>query len=155
MKKGIIIVFSNNEKEIKETQFEKLLDSDVAEFCFVNNASNDNTLDQLKDIKTKTFNNISIVDIKKNKGTKAAIKAGVRYLVNNQELKLIIYLEFYKNNDFVNLEYTLNIIINSDHQIIKLFTNTNHRNILQNVFSSEQLIKKFKRAQPKQKSLSK
>jgi len=155
MKKGIIIVFSNNEKEIKETQFEKLLDTDVAEFCFVNNASNDNTLDQLKDIKTKTFNNISIVDIKKNKGTKAAIKAGVRYLVNNQELKLIIYLEFYKNNDFVNLEYTLNIIINSDHEIIKLFTNTNHRNILQNVFSSEQLIKKFKRALPKQKSLSK
>ncbi|MDA9056685.1 hypothetical protein N9K49_02415 [Flavobacteriaceae bacterium] len=143
MKKGIIIVFSNNEKEIKETQFDKLLDTDVAGFCFVNNASNDNTLDKLNDIKTKTFNNMSIVDVKKNKGTKAAIKAGVRYLVNNQELKLIIYLEFYKNNDFVNLEYTLNIIINSDHEIIKLFTNTNHRNILQNVVSIEQLIKKL------------
>lgn len=143
MKKGIIIVFSNNEKEIKETQFDKLLDKDVAEFCFVNNASNDHTLDKLKDIKTKTFNNISIVDVKKNKGTKAAIKAGVRYLINYEELKIIICLEFHKNKDFVNLEYTLNVIVNSDHKIINLFTNTNNRNILQNVFSLEQLIKKI------------
>ncbi|WP_197493495.1 glycosyltransferase [Formosa sp. Hel1_33_131] len=141
MKKGIIIVFSNNEKEIKETQFDKLLDKDVAEFCFVNNASNDHTLDKLKDIKTKTFNNISIVDVKKNKGTKAAIKAGVRYLVNNKELKLIIYLVFYKNTDFLNLEYTLNIMMNRNKKIINL--NTNNRNILQNVFSLEQLIKKI------------
>ena len=141
MKKGIIIVFSNNEKEIKETQFDKLLDKDVAEFCFLNNASNDHTLDKLKDIKTKTFNNISIVDVKKNKGTKAAIKAGVRYLVNNKELKLIIYLVFYKNTDFLNLEYTLNIMMNRNKKIINL--NTNNRNILQNVFSLEQLIKKI------------
>ena len=143
MKKGIIIVFSNNEKEIKETPFDTLLDKDVAEFCFVNNASNDNTLDKLKEIKNKTFNNISIVDIKKNKGIKVAIKAGVRYLVNNKELKLIIYLEFYKNYGFVNLDYTLNIIVNSDHKIINLIANTNNRNILQNVFSMEQLIKKL------------
>lgn len=141
MKKGVIIVFSNNEKEIKETQFDKLLDKDIAEFCFVNNASNDHTLDKLKDIKTKTFNNISIVDVKKNKGTKAAIKAGVRYLVNNKELKLIIYLVFYKNTDFLNLEYTLNIMMNRNKKIINL--NTNNRNILQNVFSLEQLIKKI------------
>ena len=141
MKKGVIIVFSNNEKEIKETQFDKLLDKDVAEFCFVNNASNDHTLDKLKEIKTKTFNNISIVDVKKNKGTKAAIKAGVRYLVNNKELKLIIYLVFYKNTDFLNLEYTLNIMMNRNKKIINL--NTNNRNILQNVFSLEQLIKKI------------
>lgn len=148
-------MFSNNEKEIKETPFEMLLDKDVAEFCFVNNASNDNTFDQLKNIKTKTFNNISILDIKKNKGTKAAIKAGVRYLVNNKELKLIIYLELYKNNNFVNLEFLLNSIVNSDHEIIKLFANKNNRNILQNVFSLEQLNEKLRLEDLKQKSLSK
>ena len=148
-------MFSNNEKEIKETQFNTLLDTDVAEFCFVNNASNDNTLDQLKDIKTKTFKNISIVDIKKKKGIKAAIKAGVRYLINYEELKLIVYLEFYKNNDFVNLEYTLDIIVKSDHETIKLFTNTNNRNIFQNVFSLEQLNEKLRLEDLKQKSLSK
>ena len=74
VKKGIIIVFSNNEKEIKETPFQMLLDNDVAEFCFVNNASNDNTFDQLKNIKTKTFNNISILDIKKTKAQKLLLK---------------------------------------------------------------------------------
>ena len=82
--------------------------------------------------------------MKKNKGIKAAIKAGVRFLVNNKELKLIVYLEFYKNNDLVNLEYTLNIIVKTDREMINLITNTNNRNILQNVFSMEQLIKKIK-----------
>ena len=146
MKKAIIVIFFNNEKEIKGNLFDGLFDKGISEICFVNNASNDNTLEKLKDIKNKTFNNISIVDVKKNKGTKAAIKAGVRYLHNNKELALIIYLEFYKNNDFQNLEYMLNIIMNRNEKMINLTANTNNtnnRNILQNVFSLEQLFKEI------------
>ena len=80
--------------------------------------------------------------MKKNKGLKAAIKAGIRYLVNNNEMKLIIYLEYYKNSDFVNLECILNIVVNRNKKMINLITNTNNRNILQNVFSLEQLTEK-------------
>jgi len=60
----------------------------------------------------------------------------------------------YKNNDFVNLESLLNNI-KSDHEIIKLFTNKNNRNILQNVFSLEQLNEKLRIEDLKQKSFSK
>ena len=69
---------------------------------------------------------------------------GVRYLINNEDLQLIIYLEFYKNNNFANLDQTLNLIIDSNKKIIDLFTNTNNRTMLQNVFSSEQLINNFR-----------
>ena len=55
----------------------------------------------------------------------------------------------------MNLEYTLNIIVKTDREMINLITNTNNRNILQNVFSMEQLIKKIKLNLHKQKSLSK
>jgi hypothetical protein len=142
MKKGVIVVFSNNEKEIKEYPFNTLLIKDIQKICFVNNASKDSTLDKLKEI--KSFDNGSVIDVKKNKGVKAAIKAGVRYLINNEDLQLIIYLEFYKNNNFANLDQTLNLIIDSNKKIIDLFTNTNNRTMLQNVFSSEQLINKLR-----------
>ena len=69
---------------------------------------------------------------------------GVRYLINNEDLQLIIYLEFYKNNNFANLDQTLNLIIDSNKKIIDLFTNTNNRTMLQNVFSSEQLNNNFR-----------
>ena len=99
-------------------------------------------MDKLKEI--KSFDNVSVIDVKKNKGVKAAIKAGVRYLINNEDLQLIVYLEFYKNNNFANLDQTLNLIIDSNKKIIDLFTNTNNRTMLQNVFSSEQLINKLR-----------
>jgi hypothetical protein len=99
-------------------------------------------LDKLKEI--KSFDNVSVIDVKKNKGVKAAIKAGVRYLINNEDLQLIVYLEFYKNNNFASLDQTLNLIIDSNKKIIDLFTNTNNRTMLQNVFSSEQLINKLR-----------
>ncbi len=99
-------------------------------------------MDKLKEI--KSFDNVSVIDVKKNKGVKAAIKAGVRYLINNEDLQLIVYLEFYKNNNFASLDQTLNLIIDSNKKIIDLFTNTNNRTMLQNVFSSEQLINKLR-----------
>ena len=48
MKKGVIVVFSNNEKEIKEYPFNTLLIKDIQEICFVNNASKDRHLGQTK-----------------------------------------------------------------------------------------------------------
>ena len=64
MKIGIILLFSNNEKDIKETHFQKLSENTAIKFCFINNASEDNTLETLKSIKNESIKNISIIDIK-------------------------------------------------------------------------------------------
>lgn len=140
MKTGIIFLFSNDEKEIKENKFETLLIKDSSKFCFVNNASNDRTLERLKEIKETTLKNVSIVDIKKNKGVNAAIKAGVRYLKNNEDFSSIIYFEFSKYSGYHNLEKILTRIINKK-EILNFISNTSKRNILKNVFSLEQIIK--------------
>ena len=134
------MLFSNNENEIKESQFDTLLDKNVAKICFVNNASKDKTLEKLKSINNKAQNNITIIDVKKDKGIKAAIKAGARYLMNNHDLNSIIYLEFYKNKDFKNLEYMLDVVFNMKNYI-KLLANTENRSILKNVYSFEEIIK--------------
>ena len=60
-------------------------------------------------------------------------------MINNKKLKLIIYLEFYKKTDFLNLEYILNEI-NCDKKRKILLNNSSKRNILENVFSIEHLL---------------
>lgn len=86
----------------------------------------------------KTLNNISIIDIKKDKGIKVAIKAGVRYLINNNDFKSIIYFEF---SNYKNLEILMENVINKKN-FKALIKNINERKTLKNVFSLEQLIKK-------------
>ena len=140
MKTGIIFLFSNNGKDIKENQFEILSINDSSKFCFVNNASNDNTLEKLKEIQEKTLKDVSIVDIKKNKGINLAIKAGVRYLKNKEDFSSIIYFEFSKYNEFKDLYRILTRIINKK-EVLNFIVNTSHRNILKNVFSLEEIIK--------------
>jgi hypothetical protein len=140
MNTGIIMLFSNNENEIKENQFDAFLNKNNAKICFVNNASKDNTLEMLKGINNKTTKNITILDVKKNKGLKAAIKAGARYLMNNNDISSIIYFEFYKNKDFKNLEYMLDVIFNM-RKYIKRIANKESRSTLKNVYSLEELTK--------------
>ncbi len=132
MKKGIIIVFSDDENKIDEDQFPNLFKQDDFKICLVNNGSKDNTLQKLKQIKDKAINIISILDVKKNKGIKAAIKSGVRYLINTEDFTSIVYFEFHKYKDFLNLENTVHILRNKK-------INISNRNILQNVFSLEEL----------------
>lgn len=140
MKTGIILLFSDNEQEVKENDFNTFIDKDASNFCFVNNASKDKTLDKLKEIKDYTHQNISIIDIKKNKGINLAIKAGVRYLKNNKDFNSIVYFEFSKYKKYDCLERVFNEIINKQ-KMINFISNTSHRNILKNVFSLEQIIK--------------
>ncbi|WP_435415311.1 hypothetical protein [Polaribacter aestuariivivens] len=132
MNTGIIMLFANNEKEIKENEFKKILDKYSVKFCFVNNASKDKTLEKLKEIKAKTVNNIVILDVKKKRGIMTAVKAGVRCLVNNEDFNSIIYFEYYKYRDFLKIENTFDLIKNKK-------TISSNRNLLVNVFSLEEL----------------
>lgn len=140
MKTGIILLFSNNEQEIKDTKFNNLKSKGTTKYCFVNNASNDKTLEKLKEIKENNLKNISIIDVKKNKGLHAAVKAGVRHLKNNGEFNPIVYLEFSKYSNHKKLEKILDSFINKK-KIINFISNNSSRNILRNVFALEQIIK--------------
>ncbi|PWG06796.1 glycosyltransferase [Polaribacter aquimarinus] len=140
MKTGIILLFFNDEKEITENYFKVFLNNRASNFCFVNNASKDKTLDKLKEIKKFNYKNISIIDIKRNKGKNAAIKAGVRYLKNNEDFNSIVYFEFSKYRKHKNPEHLLQCI-DDNKKVINIISKASNRKILKNVFSLEEIIK--------------
>lgn len=133
------MLFSDNEKEIEFNHFNKLLKNSNIKICFVNNASKDKTFSVLKEIKSS---NVSIIDIKKNKGLKAAVKAGVRFLTSNQEFRSIFYFEFHKYKAFLNLEKKFGFIKKKTNPF-KDLPKIEKRILLNKVYSIEQLINKF------------
>ncbi len=141
MRIGVIMIFHNNENDIDKQLFSSLISkAKLTPLCFVNNGSKDNTLKKLKELKNEFNSNLSIVDIKRNKGMELAIKAGARYLFNTVELNQIGYLDmntFEPFKDFNKLiwgiESNSDLIIQYNIQTIS--NKTNQRKMFKNIFS--------------------
>jgi hypothetical protein len=92
MKIGIIIIFHDNEEDIDKKIFVKHSNkADNLEICLVNNDSRDNTFQKLLEIKEEC-SNVSVVNIKKFKSERSAVRSGARYMFNQFELHHIGYL---------------------------------------------------------------
>ncbi|SDS06782.1 Glycosyl transferase family 2 [Polaribacter sp. KT25b] len=141
MNSGVIIVFSNNEKEISNFNTEYLSNINASKICFVNNASSDNTLNLLKDIQFKSEKNISILDIKLNKGLKAAIKYGARLLLSESEFDFIVYLKPNMLDSLPSLTTFLKNFQENKQDYTSLPTRSS-RNVLFDVFSIQEIMKK-------------
>ena len=141
MNSGVIIIFSNNEKDINDLYKENLLSINANKVCFVNNASTDNTLNLLNNIKFESKNNISILDIKHNKGVKSALKSGARLLLSESEFDFIVYLQ---SNMLEYLDVLKEYLINFEEnkQNYDSLPTRSNRNVLNNVFSIDELLKK-------------
>nr|WP_315224043.1 glycosyltransferase [uncultured Flavobacterium sp.] len=97
MKIGIIIICYNNEFNIdKDLCIKYINEVKNIEFCLVNNNSEDNTYEVLKDI-SETCKNVSVVNINKHNSNISAVRAGARFMFNEYNLK---YLGFITENTF-------------------------------------------------------
>ena len=136
MKVGILILFCNNEKEIIENELAKLfkLKSD-SEICFINNGSKDNTLEALRGIKEDTKMDISILDIKKNKGINAALKAGARFLFSRTDIDYIVYLKPNMLSYLKALKTQIKRNVGTD-----LFKKKKKCRILRDIFSIDEIL---------------
>ncbi|WP_339658458.1 hypothetical protein [uncultured Polaribacter sp.] len=141
MNSGVIIVFSNNETEISSFNNEYLANINANKICFVNNASSDNTLNLLKKIQFKSEKNISILDIKLDKGLKAAIKSGARLLLSESEFDFIVYLKSNMLDSLTGLAVFLNNFQDNKQDYTSLPTRSS-RNVLYDVFSINEVMKK-------------
>ena len=135
MKKGIIILFSEDEKTINKNQLINIFKQKDVKLCFVNNGSKDNTLQALEAVKGESdTHSISIIDIKKNTTTNAAVKAATRYIQNSEDIKCILYI---KSNLLKNLEDKKKQI-----ELLKIIE-TQFKQALYNHKSSKDLKKNF------------
>lgn len=141
MNSGVIIVFSNNETEISNFNNEYLANINASRICFVNNGSSDNTLNLLKHIQFKSEKNISILDIKLDKGLKAAIKSGARLLLSESDFDFIVYLKSNMLESLTGLAMFLNNF-QENKQDYKSLPTRSSRNVLYDVFSINEVMKK-------------
>jgi hypothetical protein len=140
MNSGVIIIFSNFEKEIANYDKQNLLRISTNKICFVNNASKDNTLNILKNLKFESQNNIQILDIKQDKGLKYALKAGARLLLSESEFDFIVYLKS-STLEYLGVleEYLTNF--QEKKQDYNSLSSRSKRNVLNDVFSIDELLK--------------
>lgn len=141
MKIGIIIIFHNSALAIDKSIQKVLYDlKDLTALCLVNNASVDKTLEKLHELNDASGLVYTILDIKQNKGSDAAIRAGVRYLLNQDELRYIGFINIEGINTKQYLFEFLRAVKNYKGLIIKysLWATKNNkmrRMLFKNVFS--------------------
>ena len=149
MKTGIIIIFHNNEKDIDTAIFtNQLRQSKDIQFCLVNNASKDNTLLALQDIKDSRLANVSVVDIRKFKSDVSAVRAGARFMFNQFNLKHLGYV----CTNLLNIKHQgLNGLvkaISENHEVIEDYNTQNLKDrgikltLFQSLFSVVEYLKK-------------
>jgi glycosyltransferase involved in cell wall biosynthesis len=141
MKKGIIILFSEDEKIIDKNQFINLFNQTEIKLCFVNNGSKDNTLTILESIKEDLgLSRISVLDVKIDKGINAAIKAGARYLLSSGDLKWIMHLKSNMLPYFGDIENQLSVLKKVEEKFKDNLPKAKNRRRAKNIFSYKEFL---------------
>lgn len=114
MKTGIIIPCYNEEKRLNVSAFLNFItEENDFHLCFVNDGSKDNTIAVLKEIQSSNPTNISVVDMKKNSGKAAAVRAGARYLHSRGDMDFIGFIDADLSTDFEDFNGLLNTLKNN------------------------------------------
>ncbi|MCW5518605.1 glycosyltransferase family 2 protein [Aureitalea sp. L0-47] len=147
MKTGIIIPCYNEEKRLDTEAFVSFIKANYNyHLCFVNDGSKDNTLKVLHSMKQQQPHNISVVDVKRNVGKAAAVRAGVRYLYHRSDIISIGFMDADLSTDFKDFKDLVKTL-HSNEQLSVVFGSRNtggngiKRDAFRNVMSK--MIKKF------------
>ncbi len=108
MKTGIIIPCYNEEKRLNVAAFLNFIQKENDfHLCFVNDGSKDNTIEVLKDIQSRNPHKVSVIDIRKNSGKAAAVRAGARYLHSRGDIEFIGFIDADLSTDFEDFDELL------------------------------------------------
>ncbi len=115
MKTGIIIPCYNEAKRLNVTAFVNFIQKENNyHLCFVNDGSKDRTIDVLKEIQSLSPQNVSVIDMKKNSGKAAAVRAGARYLYSRGDIKFIGFIDADLSTDFKDFDGLLKTLKTSN-----------------------------------------
>lgn len=91
MRNGIIIVFGKNDFDSSNALNFKSFFYKNIKICLVNNGNHDKVFKLLNALKDSSKCDISILNLRKEKTVMLAVKAGVRFLTNSDNISLIIH----------------------------------------------------------------
>ena len=150
MKTGIIIVFHNYEKNIDQDFFIKYLKKiRPIKFCLVNNNSKDKTGLLLSEI-TEECKNVSLVNIKRFRSEKSAVRAGVRYLWNEFGIEQIGYVNTQNFNDASDYKTLIRELLSKEDYVVSYQSmvyeaRNTKRTLFQSLFSLKEYLDNYNR----------
>lgn len=90
----IVIPCYNEEKRLNIARYSSFLKTNKhVLICFVNDGSNDNTLQVLKKIKSNFQNNVAAISMVKNSGKAETVRSGFKHCIANYNFQKIAYLD--------------------------------------------------------------
>lgn len=125
MKTGIIIPCYNEADRINQIAFLQFIkEHNEYHLCFVNDGSTDDTITVLNRLKRNATESISVVDVKRNAGKAAAVRAGARYLYTREDLTHIGFMDADLSTDFEDFKALVKKLESKD-ELISVFGSRN------------------------------
>lgn len=116
---GLVIPCYNEETRLLKDDFLEFIDQNSGyHLCFVNDGSTDNTLSVLKKLKEGRENSISIYDCKINGGKAEAVRQGMLYLNQFEELDYLGFLDADLSTDLLDFDELVTTISTSNYKIV-------------------------------------
>ena len=134
MKKGLIIIFDKEDFTVLNNLSVKLSFNKHIRICLINNGNDNKILNLLTKLKNKSKCDVFILNLRKEKTLMQAVKAGVRFLYNINDLDLIFYTKPKASLSKVMFEKLFKI---TD---IDLLDKKEERVLLRKVFPLDELI---------------
>ena len=125
MKTGIIIPCYNEADRINQIAFLHFIKQHSEyHLCFVNDGSKDETIKVLNRLKRNANDRISVVDVKRNGGKAAAVRAGARYLYTREDIEYIGFMDADLSTDFDDFKALVDKL-KSDDKLVSVFGSRN------------------------------
>ncbi len=116
---GVVIPCYNEESRLKSHEFISFVEKNSGyHLCFVNDGSSDNTLSVLKKLQKGREHYISVYDCEENGGKAEAVRKGLLYMAQFDDLDYIGFLDADLSTDFEDFDDLVKTIETTDFQIV-------------------------------------
>ncbi|VXB21240.1 Transcriptional regulator [Flavobacterium sp. 9AF] len=116
---GVVIPCYNEEKRLQTEIYKKFVEKNLGyHLCFVNDGSNDSTLDIVNQLAKDHEDRISVLNCEKNVGKAEAVRLGMVHLAKNNQYDYIGFLDADLSTNFDDFQDLVNTISNSNFQLV-------------------------------------
>ena len=115
----IVIPCYNEEGRLLSKNFLNFIKKNTGyHLCFVNDGSNDNTLQTLKDLQKGREDHITVYDLQKNLGKAEAVRSGMLHLAQRDDLDYIGFLDADLSTDLMDFDELVTTMKKSKFKVV-------------------------------------
>ena len=116
---GVVIPCYDEEKRLSSAEFTDYIKKNSGyHLCFVNDGSKDNTLQVLNDLRKGREDFITVYDCEKNGGKAEAVRQGMLFMAQKEDLDFIGFLDADLSTDLLDFDDLVKTIENSQFKIV-------------------------------------